>query len=110
MIQIRHVPDAVHGQLKVHAATRGLTLSDYLRRGIEAIAAYPTQEEIAARLAALEPVRTDTSAVDELRATREERDADAAYVALAESLDATLFTRDERLASAPGVRARLEIV
>lgn len=35
---------------------------------------------------------------------------DAAYVALAEALDAPLLTRDRRMASAPGLRARLDIV
>ncbi len=35
---------------------------------------------------------------------------DAAYVALAEALDATLLTRDRRLAAAPGHRARIELV
>ena len=35
---------------------------------------------------------------------------DAAYVALAEALDATLLTRDKRLASAPGYHARVELV
>lgn len=35
---------------------------------------------------------------------------DAAYVALAELLDAPLVTRDRRLANAPGHRARIEIV
>jgi predicted nucleic acid-binding protein len=35
---------------------------------------------------------------------------DAAYVALAESLNAPLLTRDKRLASAPGHRARIELV
>ena len=34
---------------------------------------------------------------------------DAAYVALAEALGATLLTRDERLATAPGARARIEL-
>lgn len=34
---------------------------------------------------------------------------DAAYVALAEALGATLLTRDERLASAPGMRATIEL-
>ncbi|MFN2565152.1 MAG: type II toxin-antitoxin system VapC family toxin [Gemmatimonadaceae bacterium] len=34
---------------------------------------------------------------------------DAAYVALAEALGATLLTRDERLASAPGTRAKIEL-
>lgn len=35
---------------------------------------------------------------------------DALYVALAEALDAELLTRDRRLASAPGVRARVVLV
>ncbi|HEY1451949.1 MAG TPA: type II toxin-antitoxin system VapC family toxin [Roseiarcus sp.] len=35
---------------------------------------------------------------------------DAAYVALAEALDAPLLTRDRRLASATGHRARIELV
>ncbi|MDX2057876.1 MAG: type II toxin-antitoxin system VapC family toxin [Gemmatimonadales bacterium] len=34
---------------------------------------------------------------------------DAVYIALAEILDATLLTRDERLAAAPGHRARVEV-
>lgn len=34
---------------------------------------------------------------------------DAAYVALAESLDATLLTRDGRIARAPGHSARVEV-
>ena len=35
---------------------------------------------------------------------------DATYVALAEALDATLLTRDRRLAAASGHRARVELV
>jgi predicted nucleic acid-binding protein len=35
---------------------------------------------------------------------------DAAYVALAEALDATLLTRDRRLATASGHRARVDLV
>jgi predicted nucleic acid-binding protein len=35
---------------------------------------------------------------------------DAAYVALAEALEAPLLTADRRLASAPGKRARIEIL
>jgi predicted nucleic acid-binding protein len=35
---------------------------------------------------------------------------DAAYVALAEALDAPLLTRDQRLASAPGYHAHVELV
>ena len=35
---------------------------------------------------------------------------DAAYVALAEALDAPLLTRDRRLAAAVGVNARIELI
>lgn len=35
---------------------------------------------------------------------------DAAYIALAEALDAPLLTRDQRLATAPGHKARVEVV
>ena len=35
---------------------------------------------------------------------------DAAYVALAEALDAPLLTRDQKLAVAPGHRARIELI
>lgn len=35
---------------------------------------------------------------------------DAAYVALAEALDAPLLTRDQRLANAAGTRARIELI
>ncbi len=35
---------------------------------------------------------------------------DAAYVALAEALDAPLLTRDRRLATAPGHRAQIDLV
>jgi len=33
----------------------------------------------------------------------------AAYVALAETLEASLVTRDERLSRAPGIRAAVEV-
>jgi predicted nucleic acid-binding protein len=35
---------------------------------------------------------------------------DAVYIALAEALDATLLTRDRRLAAAPGHHARIDLV
>lgn len=35
---------------------------------------------------------------------------DAAYVALAEALDATLVTRDKRLARVPGSRVKIEVL
>lgn len=75
MIQIRHVPDALHRRLKVRAAGAGMTLSDYLRRELEAVANRITDEEFRARLAALPAVDLGgTSAADVIREGREERE------------------------------------
>ena len=38
MIQLRHVPEALHRQLKARAALSGLPLSDYLIREVRKIA------------------------------------------------------------------------
>jgi plasmid stability protein len=76
MIQIRHVPDALHKQLRVRAAEAGMTLSDFLRTTLEREASKMTNAEIRARLAALEPVDTGEATVDVIRAMREERDAE----------------------------------
>jgi len=38
MIQIRHVPDALHRALRARAARAGMTLSDYLRIELARIA------------------------------------------------------------------------
>jgi plasmid stability protein len=50
MIQIRHVPDALHRTLKARAAATGQSLSDYLLDEIGRLAALPTHEETRARL------------------------------------------------------------
>lgn len=72
MIQIRHVPDALHRRLRARAAVAGMTLSDYLRRELERVAEQFTAAEIRERLAALENVRLRESPV---AAVRKERDA-----------------------------------
>jgi plasmid stability protein len=71
MIQLRHVPDALHDRLKVRAVRAGMSLSDYLVREVGNIAERPTLEEIRTRLAALPPGRLKTS---QTKAIREERD------------------------------------
>jgi len=50
MIQMRHVPDALHRKLKSRAAMEGLTLSDYLVREISKIADRPTMAELRDRI------------------------------------------------------------
>jgi antitoxin FitA len=72
MIQLRHVPDAVHRQLKVRAAAAGMSLSDYLVREVRKLAERPTIEEIRARLLALPPVHLKISPT---KVVRQERDA-----------------------------------
>ena len=50
MVQIRNVPDSLHGKLKVRAAASGQTLSQYLLAEMERLAARPTREEMLARI------------------------------------------------------------
>ena len=56
MIQIRHVPDAVHRKLKARAATKGMSLSDYLMLEISDLAKLPTMDDWLDDLATREPV------------------------------------------------------
>jgi hypothetical protein len=50
MIQLRHVPDALHRRLKARAALAGLSLSDFLVCEVRKIAELPTPEEMQERL------------------------------------------------------------
>ncbi len=50
MIQVRNVPDALHRKLKARAALAGLSLSDFLLREMQVVAARPTPEEMIERL------------------------------------------------------------
>jgi antitoxin FitA len=50
MIQVRNVPDDVHRTLKTRAAAAGMSLSDYIKRELEAAATQATLEEIDARV------------------------------------------------------------
>ncbi|HEY7002947.1 MAG TPA: hypothetical protein VH281_01595 [Gaiellaceae bacterium] len=59
MIQIRNVPDELHRRLKVRAAERGMTLSDYLLAEVEQVAEKPTLPELMERLSREEPVTLD---------------------------------------------------
>jgi plasmid stability protein len=72
MIQVRNVPDDVHRTLKARAAAEGLSLSDYIKRDLEASAARRSFEEINARVRARRPsgVRTE-DIVGIIRAARD---------------------------------------
>jgi hypothetical protein len=73
MIQLRHVPDALHRQLKARAALSGLPLSDYLIREVRKIAEQPTPEEMRERLRQRDTFRGKISPTDILRAERDSR-------------------------------------
>lgn len=73
MIQIRHVPDRLHRQLKARAAAQGLALSDYLRGELERSAAQLTPDELRTALARLDAVTTTETAADAVRAERDGR-------------------------------------
>jgi plasmid stability protein len=73
MIQLRHVSDQLHRQLKVRATLAGLSLSDYLVREVGKIAERPTIDEIKERLTALKPRRLKASPTAVLREERDRR-------------------------------------
>ena len=72
MIQLRHVPDGVHRQLKARAALEGLSLSEFLIREAKKIAERPSPDELRVRLEVRPPLRLKLSPT---KALREERDA-----------------------------------
>lgn len=73
MIQIRHVPDALHRRLRSRAALAGMTLSDYLRRELELSADRLTPAELRQRLATSEPVAVHERPDAAVRAERDAR-------------------------------------
>jgi predicted nucleic acid-binding protein len=80
-------------------ARRGRISADRAERALRDLAALPLIRADHSRLALrIWELRDNLSACD------------AAYVALGESLGTTLLTADERLARAPGVRCRIEVL
>jgi len=73
MIQLRHVPDALHRRLKARAALAGLPLSEYLVQEVRKIADHLSGAEIRERLRQREPYRGKISPTSILRAERDSR-------------------------------------
>jgi antitoxin FitA len=73
MIQLRHVPDALHRRLKARAALAGLSLSDFLVREVNKIAEQPTPEEMRERLVRRSPYGGNLSPTAIIREERERR-------------------------------------
>jgi plasmid stability protein len=73
MIQVRDVPDAVHGTLKARAAREGMSLSDFLKRELERVAERPTMREWLDRTKEARPISTKRTAAQVLRQLRDQR-------------------------------------
>ncbi len=73
MIRIRHVPDALHRQLKSRAALAGTSLSGYLLEELRRLAERPTLDEWRARLDRRMGVTPLVPPADAVRAERDGR-------------------------------------
>ena len=71
MIQLRHVPDALHRKLKARASEEGLSLSEYLIREAERLVERPSPAQMRARLAGRLPVRPSMPPAQAVRVERE---------------------------------------
>jgi len=73
MIQLRHVSDELHRELKIRAARLGMTLSDYLIREVKLAAEQPLLEEVLDRIARRTRVTPPVSPVEMVRQERDAR-------------------------------------
>lgn len=94
-----HLIDLEVAQVLRRYVSRGEMYADRARMALDIFSKFPitrySHEPLVQRIWAL---RSNLTAYD------------AAYVALAEGLGATVLTRDERLAGAPGNRATIELI
>ena len=70
MLQVRNVPDRTHRTLKARAALAGLSLSDYVLRELESLAARPTREDLLLRLRERSPTQVSAPVAEVLARER----------------------------------------
>lgn len=73
-IQLRHVPDALHRELKARAALAGLSLSAFLVEELRHIAQNTTSEQMGAWLKRREPYSGKRAPTEVLRQIRSSGD------------------------------------
>ena len=73
MIQIRNVPDRVHGTLKARAAREGMSLSDFIKRELERAAELPSMRDWLDRIKRAKPLVTTKSPTQVIRDLRDAR-------------------------------------
>ncbi len=70
-VQIRNLPAATHKKLKVRAAEKGMTITDYVKRLIDHDLAKPDWSEIAARVRAMPPLELPETSAEMIRHERD---------------------------------------
>jgi plasmid stability protein len=73
MIQVRDVPDEVHGTLKARAAREGMSLSDYIKSELERVAGRPSMREWLDLTRQTKPIRAKRSSTQVIREMRDSR-------------------------------------
>jgi plasmid stability protein len=73
MIQVRDVPEHVHGTLKSRAAREGMSLSDFLKKELARVAERPTMQEWLERTQQGKPTRAKQSPAQVIRDLRESK-------------------------------------
>jgi len=73
IIQVRDVPESVHGALKSRAAREGMSLSDFIKRELERVAERPTMREWLERTQQAKPIPAKRTAAQVIRELRDER-------------------------------------
>lgn len=73
MLQVRNVPDALHRRLKMRAASRGQTLTDYVLETLERADREPSIDEWLAALRKLPETTLTVSTADLIRDARAQR-------------------------------------
>ncbi len=73
MLQVRNVPEDVHAELRRRAQAAGVSLSEYVLRELERVAARPLIEEVLARSASRRLDISMADVVETIRAERPER-------------------------------------
>jgi plasmid stability protein len=73
MIQVRDVPEHVHGTLKSRAAREGMSLSDFLKKELARVAERPTMQEWLERAQHAKPIRAKRSPAQVIRELRDSR-------------------------------------
>ncbi len=73
MIQVRDVPEHVHGTLKARAAREGMSLSDFIKRELERTVERPTLREWLERTRQARPIPAKRTAAQIVRDLRDAR-------------------------------------